>query len=101
MKTSEKYFITFKEKVYQLIGYSIIDFPQEFEHYKETSEQILTNSIYYSETYGVTYLDLYEDIGKFIEKYGRTYTPVNSEYIFKSGLFIKGTFIYKLIKNEN
>ena len=97
----KKYIIDFKEKFYELVGYSIIDFPQEFQYYKETSEQILSNSIFYSSIYGVTYLDLYEDIKNFIEKYGSTFQPCNSEYIFKSGTFIKGTFIYKLLNEES
>lgn len=95
-----KNFIIFDKKLYELIGWSIIDFPAAFKDYPETTEQILQNAIFYSKKYGVTYLDLYKEIEDFIKKYANTYKPYNSDYIFKSGVFIKGTFVYKLVKDE-
>ena len=88
--------IRFKGKVYKLFGYSIIDFPQELEDYKEIAKQLIMYAVFYSSTYGVTYLDLYEEVKPVIEKYGSTFASYNSKYVFESGLFIKGTFIYKL-----
>jgi len=99
VKTRMKEFrIQWDNKTYQLVGYSVIEFPVDFKDYRETIDQMLSNAEFYGEKYGITYLDLYDEIGEFIRKYSRTYVPFNSEYIFKSGVFIKGTFIYKLVE---
>jgi hypothetical protein len=93
--------IKWKNELYELVGYSIIDFPQEFKDYPETIQQIVQNAEFFSIKYGVSYLDLYKSVEEFIEKYANTYESfANKDYLFKAGVFVRGTFVYKKIKNE-
>ncbi|MGV8961938.1 MAG: hypothetical protein ACOH2V_00975 [Candidatus Saccharimonadaceae bacterium] len=97
----KEFLITFKEKKYKIIGWSCIDFPVEFKDYKSSIDQIISNSLFHSEKYGITYLDLYEKIADFVEQIGSTYISyAYPQYLFKCSVFIKGTFIYELIQEE-
>lgn len=93
------YKIIWKNELYELIGYSIIDFPQDFKDYPETIEQMIQNAEFFSSKYGVSYLELYEYVAPFIDKYANTYESwANKDYLFKAGVFVRGTFIYKKVK---
>jgi hypothetical protein len=85
------YIIYFLGYYYKLVGYSVINFDSDLQNHKAVHEEILGNSKYHTEK-----LNLYLEAKNFIDRYAETFAPSNNpDYIFKSCLFIKGTFIFK------
>lgn len=99
----KKYCTIFKDKVYELVGYSLIDYSPDYRYDKSRTDQIISNSkdnpIECKESYSNFY-NFYGDMEEFMDKFATTIMPINSEYIIKFHSLIRGSFVYKLLNSQ-
>ena len=87
---------TFDKKKYVCIGYSRINFEEEYKTYKSVTDEIIENSKFFTSEYGIYNEEWYKDILSILKRYASIY--VSNHYpslLFVFHSILKGTYIFE------
>lgn len=101
MSNDKKGFITFKNEKYVCIGYSKINFEEEYKYYKSTVMEIVENSKFHTPEHGVFNDSWYEEISPILQRWASIFvSPHYPNLIFVFGKLFNGTYIFEKVEKE-
>lgn len=87
----------FDNKTYTCIGWSRINFEEEYKYYKEVIEEILENSKFFTPEKGYFLEDWYEEVTPILNNTSKFISIYHPNLLFAFyNQFLKGTYIFKI-----